>query len=67
MNSRNDSCKDGRDSWLVNFLLGKIEEVVMDAKSRRQAAEVLPDLEQPFSPGSARLKRGVGQQPERHT
>ena len=45
MNSANDSCTDGRDSWLVNCVFGKIEEVVFDAKSRRQAAEVLVGLE----------------------
>lgn len=61
MNSRNDSCKDGRDSWLVNLMFGKIEDLVVVAKSRRQAEEELLCLEIVFS-CVGRLRRGVGQQ-----
>lgn len=61
MNSVNDSCRDGRDSWLVNLVFGKIEDFVVDAKSRRQAAEVLL-LGLVFS-ATGRLRKVVGQQP----
>lgn len=45
MKSVKDFCKDGIDSWLVNWVFGKMDDEVLAAKSRRQAAEVLPDLE----------------------
>lgn len=45
MKSEKDSCNDGRDSWLVNWVFGKMDAEVVAAKSRRQAAEVLLDLD----------------------
>ena len=60
MNVVNDSCKDGRDSWFVNLVFGKIEVLVVDAKSRRQSAEVL--LLALVVSVAGRLKRGAGQQ-----
>jgi hypothetical protein len=66
VNSMNDSCKDGRDSWLVNFVFGKIEEVVVAAKLCLQAEEVLLALDTLFSV-AGKLRSGVGQQPLRHS
>lgn len=45
MNWVYDSCKEGRDSWLVNWVFWKKDEVVVTTKSRRQVEEVLLDLE----------------------
>lgn len=61
----NDSCKDGRDSWFVNLVFGKIEDVVVAAKFWRQAEVVLLDLDSLFSV-ACKLRSGVGQQPLRH-
>lgn len=66
MNSTNESLKEGRDSWLVKRVFGKMEAAVDCAKSRRQTEEVLPDLETVFC-GSVILNKGVGQQLWRHT
>ena len=60
----NDSCKDGRDSWFVNLVFGKIEDVVAAAKLWWQAEVVLPDLDSLFSV-ACKLRSGVGQQPLR--
>lgn len=58
----NDSCKDGRDSWLVNWVFGKKDEVVVTANLCRQDDEVLLGLETVSSVSGA-PRKGLGQQP----
>lgn len=58
--------RDGRDSWLVNWVLGKMEEVVVAAKFLRDSDSELLDAETEVR-GSGSPRSGVGQQPSRHT
>ena len=44
MNSLNDSCREGRDSWLVNLVFGKIEDAVVAAKLCLHSAELFLGL-----------------------
>lgn len=57
-----DSRKEGRDSWLVNWVFGKKDEVVVTAKLCRQLDEVLLGLET-VSSVSVTPGNGLGQQP----
>lgn len=66
MKSVKDSCSDGRDSWLVNSVFGKMDDEVVAAKSRRQAAEVLPESDMVRWCSSDCLCKGLGQQALRH-
>lgn len=62
LNSLNDSWRDGRDSWLVKWVFGKMDDVVVAAKLWRHAEELFLDFDCVLCGDASELKNGTLQQ-----